>query len=449
MVTMKRILFLTALCLAMVSTALAQEEKVAVKLADVPHLQELVDTAYVNGDWETAVNLQQKIVAVLEKEPLEKEGKRYSKALCDLAYYEFVKNDFTPDAIAPSLRAKELIEQYHGKDSEQYVAVLNNLIAMYSINQLDSVSEPLRWEVVECTRAVYGPESEEYFNAVQGKASYCAYAKYYDRAIAAQTEAVSLSRALFGDNDQSTIDAIEFLADFYARNGDAEHAVETLKPTIDGADASHRATAINALAQALVDGGQSAKAIELINKEVAAIEEGQMNLDEEIPAPPETIDLLHTLAITYHQQGDTIHRDEALNHALTQSANIDGLNSPGFAQRLMDQTKVCYDIEMYDRALSLSSSAYKLMLSFSENDRQREFDTHVTFLLPLAMLCHKSGDDNRAWQYLQEMADMFKSYQDILEKDEVNYDEAMNIIVSAANEIGFPITTDEFKARIK
>ena len=448
METMKRILFFAVLCLMVAGAAQAQEYTKAVKLSDVPDLQELVDTAYVNGDWSSAVYLQRKIVAVLEKEPMEKEGKRYSKAVGDLAYYEFILNDFSPAFIPDAQRAQELIAQYHGKNSEEYVAALNNLITMYSLNELDSVSEPLRWEMVERTRIVYGPESEEYCQALRAKATYCAYAKYYDMAINAQTEAVALARKLYGDDDELTIDAIEYLADFYARNGDGDGAIAALQPILDKAEASVRASAINALVPALVEGGQSAKAIELINKEVEMIEAGQM-MEEEIPAPPETIDLLHSLARIYHEQGDTIHRDEALNHALTQSANIDGLNSPGFAKRLMDQAELCYNLGLYDHAHHLGSSAYGLSLAYCEKDRNKEFATHLTFLPVLAVFCHSGGDDVKAWEYFREMVQLLDANEALLQELELTRDDVLDFVVEIATEYDFPITREELLEKTK
>ena len=371
-------------------------------------LVDVADAYAAIYDYESALDYQRQAVRIYEQLPLDKVGTAYVDALVDLVDKTYLARGEN-DAIPVALNTKDVMEKNGFKDTEKYYGVLETIVMFYTFTDQDSLSGPYRIERLQVAERLYGKDRVEYLNDLQSLASYYSIENQLDKAVPLQEQVAGRMKEIYGEN---TIEHVNAMTD---------------------------------LAQMHVNAGHHEQAAGLYAQCVKALDTSELE-DYDNDRGMRLFDVLLDQAQCYNQMGDTIRRDEAVNHAMTEAANIFGLNSPGFAMALLKVAETCDKMNDNKKAAFLASSCYNILSNHAAGlEKEQQIEFQLVALVSNVVYSHKTGDSDARDGWIRKLFDMVMQNLAAFEADGAPIDSMLSDLAQLFTREGYPVDVDTLR----
>ncbi len=159
-----------------------------------------------------------------------------------------------PSALSLGEKAKKIAIEEHGKDSEQYANIINNLGGLYEAQKQYKKAKILFTESLEIRKEKFGYNHPATANSLNNLASIYSSEGHYEEAEKRFKQAIEIFEKTVGENDPSIANSLNNLAGLYYSQRKYKESekfyLQALKIRQDGLDKNHplTATTLNNLA---------------------------------------------------------------------------------------------------------------------------------------------------------------------------------------------------------
>ena len=340
---------------------------------------EMAEKYAEEGNYEKAIELQVKAVAMAEKQ-YGKENDYYGYSLFILAEY-YANNGNYKNAIEILEKGLRITEKIYGKEHPDYAISLNNLASYNS--ELGNYSEAIRFgtQALEILEKILGKEHPGYATILSNLAQCNADLGNYDEAIRLDTQALEILEKALGKEHPGYATSLNNLASYNADLGNYTEAIRLgtqvleIQEKILGKEHPGYVTSLSNLAIYNSDVGNYSEAIRL-GTQALEITEKALGKEHSYYAIS-----LNNLALSNTMLGNYSEAIRLGTQALEIQEKILGKEHPGYATSLSNLAGYNTNLGNYSEAIRLDTKALEIL----EKILGKEHPDYATSLNILAL----------------------------------------------------------------